>query len=57
MSPDYAVLLIMAVFIFACGSWVVSARKWFTGPLPNIDDSSTTASLNVNEKDTRKEKT
>ncbi|EPT00229.1 hypothetical protein FOMPIDRAFT_1030520 [Fomitopsis schrenkii] len=51
---NYAVLLIMAVFIFACSSWILSARKWFTGPLPNVNDTSTTASLNVDEKEMRK---
>jgi len=36
-NMNYSVVLIMAVFIFASLSWVVSARHWFTGPLPNID--------------------
>ncbi|KAH9950669.1 amino acid transporter [Amylocystis lapponica] len=35
---NYAVVIIMAVFLFAGGSWVLSARKWFVGPLPNIDE-------------------
>lgn len=39
--PDmnYAVVIIMAVFIFAAVSWVFSAHKWFKGPVRNIDDS------------------
>ncbi|KAF8888115.1 amino acid/polyamine transporter I [Infundibulicybe gibba] len=35
---NYAVVLIIAVLLFAGGSWVISARKWFTGPIKNIDD-------------------
>ena len=35
---DYAVVIVMAVFIFASISWLVSARKWFTGPITNVDD-------------------
>ncbi|KAH9850200.1 amino acid transporter [Lenzites betulinus] len=34
---NYAPVIVLAVFIFAGGSWVVSARRWFVGPLPNID--------------------
>ncbi|KAJ7600377.1 APC amino acid permease [Mycena floridula] len=39
-APDmnYAVLLIAAVFLFATGSWVLSAHKWFHGPVKNIDE-------------------
>jgi hypothetical protein len=44
------VLLIMAVFIFASLTWVFSASKWFTGPLPNIDESSA-SSLNGLDKE------
>ena len=33
---DYAAVLVLAVFLFAGGSWVLSARKWFVGPLPNV---------------------
>ncbi|KAI0307071.1 amino acid permease-domain-containing protein [Multifurca ochricompacta] len=33
---NYAVVIIMAVFIYASLSWAVSARKWFTGPVPNV---------------------
>jgi len=43
-NMNYAVVIIMAVFIFAACSWILSARKWFVGPLPNIDDRSTIAS-------------
>jgi hypothetical protein len=34
---DYAVVLVMAVFIFASISWVISARKWFRGPISNVE--------------------
>ncbi|KAF9465588.1 amino acid transporter [Collybia nuda] len=34
---NYAVVIVAAVFIFSSGSWVLSARRWFSGPLPNID--------------------
>ncbi|EGN97033.1 hypothetical protein SERLA73DRAFT_185320 [Serpula lacrymans var. lacrymans S7.3] len=41
-SPDmnYAVVIIMGVFMFASISWVVSARHWFHGPISNINDKS-----------------
>jgi hypothetical protein len=28
----------MAVFIFASLSWIVSAHKWFIGPVKTIND-------------------
>ncbi|KAL1694173.1 amino acid/polyamine transporter I [Schizophyllum commune] len=34
---NYAVVLIMAVFIFASLSWVLSARKWFRGPVRTVE--------------------
>ncbi|OAX37235.1 amino acid transporter [Rhizopogon vinicolor AM-OR11-026] len=37
---NYAVVIIMGVFFFASISWVVSAHKWFHGPIKNIDDST-----------------
>lgn len=36
-SADYASVIVLAVFVFAGSSWVLSARKWFIGPLPNVD--------------------
>ena len=30
---DYAVVLIGAVFVFATASWLISAHKWFKGPV------------------------
>ncbi|KAF8443051.1 amino acid transporter [Boletus edulis BED1] len=35
-TTNYAVVIILAVFIFAAASWIFSARRWFTGPIPNI---------------------
>jgi hypothetical protein len=35
---DYSVVIILGVFIFASASWVLSARKWFIGPVRTIDD-------------------
>ncbi|KAH9925378.1 amino acid transporter [Epithele typhae] len=32
-TMNYAVVIIMGVFFFASISWVVSARKWFEGPV------------------------
>jgi hypothetical protein len=43
--PDYAVVLIMAVFLFASGSWIFSAHKWFTGPVRNLEDAGSAAGL------------
>lgn len=50
---DYAIVLVAAVLLFASGSWVLSARKWFTGPVPNVerDDSD----LNVTEVEVEKD--
>lgn len=33
-------MIIMGVFIFASASWVLSAHKWFHGPVRNIDDDN-----------------
>ena len=35
---DYAVVIVMSVFIFAGVYWVISARKWFHGPVRNVDE-------------------
>ncbi|KAJ7355686.1 amino acid transporter [Mycena albidolilacea] len=37
-SMNYAVLIVGSVFIFATLSWVISAHKWFHGPVRNVDD-------------------
>ena len=37
VCADYAAVIVLAVFIFAAASWMLSARKWFVGPLPNVD--------------------
>ncbi|CAK5267437.1 unnamed protein product [Mycena citricolor] len=36
---NYAVLIVMAIFIFATLSWIVSARKWFKGPVRTVDEA------------------
>jgi len=36
---NYAVVIVMAVFIFASVSWIVSAHKWFIGPVKTIDEA------------------
>ncbi|CCL99550.1 uncharacterized protein FIBRA_01568 [Fibroporia radiculosa] len=41
-TMNYAVVIIMAVFVFASASWILSAHKWFIGPIKNVDDSATT---------------
>ena len=33
---DYAVVIILGVFMLSALSWVLSARKWFKGPIPNV---------------------
>ena len=33
---DYAVVILFGVFMLSTLSWVLSARKWFKGPIPNI---------------------
>jgi hypothetical protein len=40
LFSDYAVVIIMAVFIYAALSWVISARKWFKGPVTNLSEVS-----------------
>ena len=42
---DYAVVIVMAVFIFASVSWVLSARKWFHGPIRTVDGDASSGSL------------
>ena len=49
-AVDYAVVIIMAVFIFASISWVVSARKWFKGPVRAVDDETSSESASEDEK-------
>ncbi|KAM6496771.1 amino acid transporter [Amanita muscaria] len=33
---NYTVVIVAAVFILSGLSWIISARKWFIGPVPNI---------------------
>jgi len=39
-NMNYAVVIIMAVFIYATLSWIFSARKWFKGPIRNLEEES-----------------
>jgi len=51
---NFTFVIVMAVFIFSALSWVVSARRWFTGPVPNIDTGGSetkTGSLDEKEVD------
>ncbi|KAN0087464.1 Amino acid/polyamine transporter I [Tylopilus felleus] len=43
-TTNYAVVIIMTVFLFATGSWIFSARHWFTGPVPNVARDSESSS-------------
>ncbi|KAJ3570651.1 hypothetical protein NP233_g4259 [Leucocoprinus birnbaumii] len=33
---NFAVVIVVIVFTISALSWILSARKWFTGPIPNI---------------------
>ncbi|CAM6112731.1 unnamed protein product [Calypogeia fissa] len=35
---NYTPVLVGGVFILSFGGWVLSARKWFVGPVSNMDD-------------------
>jgi len=37
-NMNYAVVIIMGVFVFATASWIISAHKWFIGPVKTIDE-------------------
>ncbi len=43
-QPDYAVVIIMGVFIFAGAYWLLSARKWFKGPVRTVEGESESGS-------------
>lgn len=42
LPPDYAVVIVLAVFMISAASWILSARKWFNGPVPNISAEEAT---------------
>ena len=42
---DYAVVLIGAVFAFATASWLISAHKWFKGPVCNLEPNESSSDL------------
>ncbi|KAJ3557265.1 hypothetical protein NP233_g11789 [Leucocoprinus birnbaumii] len=35
---NYAVVIVVGVFVLSAISWILSARKWFKGPVPNITE-------------------
>jgi amino acid transporter len=39
-TMNYAVVIVLSIFLFASLSWIFSARRWFTGPIPNIDGNT-----------------
>ncbi|KAF8555243.1 amino acid transporter [Imleria badia] len=39
-TMNYAVVIVLTIFLFASSSWIFSARHWFTGPIPNIGVST-----------------
>lgn len=47
---DYAVVLVGAVFVFASVSWIVSARKWFKGPIITVERELSEHSISFNER-------
>ncbi|KAF9465959.1 amino acid/polyamine transporter I [Collybia nuda] len=49
---NYAVVIVGLVFVFASASWVISARKWFHGPIDNTGDSIGSSSMGESEKST-----
>lgn len=36
---NYTVVAVGIIAIFACGVWLLSARKWFVGPLREIEEA------------------
>jgi len=49
-SMNFAVVIVMAVFIFASISWVVSARHWFIGPISNVEGTVSPSTTTYDEK-------
>ncbi|RPD67504.1 amino acid transporter [Lentinus tigrinus ALCF2SS1-7] len=43
-TMNYTVVIIMGVFVFASLSWVLSAHRWFRGPVRTVDDSDSSHS-------------
>ncbi|KAF9445828.1 amino acid transporter [Macrolepiota fuliginosa MF-IS2] len=39
---NYAVVIVVGVFVLSSLSWILSARKWFRGPVPNITEDEVT---------------
>ena len=53
---DYTVVIIMGVFVFASLSWVLSAHKWFRGPVRTVDDSQDAEELKEKDEVTIEER-
>jgi len=47
---NYAVVIIGAVFVFAGGWWVISAYKWFKGPVITVEGAYSTRQSTYEEK-------
>lgn len=37
-SLNYTVVAVGIIALFALGSWVITARKWFTGPIRQVEE-------------------
>ncbi|KAF9440925.1 amino acid transporter [Macrolepiota fuliginosa MF-IS2] len=49
---NYAVVIVLGVFMLSSLSWILSARKWFRGPVPNItEDEVAKATALENDRD------
>ncbi|KXN84940.1 hypothetical protein AN958_11882 [Leucoagaricus sp. SymC.cos] len=35
---NYALVIVLGVFMLSALSWILSARKWFQGPMPNLSE-------------------
>lgn len=47
LFTDYAVVIIMGVFIYAGFHWIVSAHRWFKGPVKTVDDPQSSRASQV----------
>jgi len=48
---NYAVVIIMAVFVFASGWWIISAHMWFTGPVKTVESGTSTPEYDEKQRD------
>ncbi|KZV76029.1 amino acid transporter [Peniophora sp. CONT] len=47
---NYAVVIIGAVFLLSALTWILSARKWFTGPISNLSREASRTEENLEMK-------